>query len=103
MNLLYLISIISIANADLPSSGESAEKVRSMKASVYGTTADSTGACSPHADSKATAHTFLKIVDLPAMFGPAESNKGRFDCIKSQKRSLGPEDFDTDLGWHSVP
>ena len=42
-----------------------------MKASVYGTVADWTGAYRPHADSRATAHTLLRMVDLPAMFGPA--------------------------------
>ena len=69
----HLISTISTAKDDLPSSGESAEKLRSMKASVYGTTADSTGAYNPQADIKATAHTLRSMVDFPAMLGPAKA------------------------------
>ena len=70
-----LISTISTAKEDLPSRGESAEKFRSMKASVYGTVADCTGAYRPQADKSATAQTLRRMVDFPAMLGPAEASQ----------------------------
>lgn len=67
----HLISLISMANDDLPSMGESAENVRSMKASMYGIVALWQGAYKPQAASRETAHKLRITVDLPAMLGPA--------------------------------
>lgn len=65
-----MISFISTRKADIPSLGLSAENVLSMKASVKGTVAFSTGANRPQAASTATAHVLRRMVDFPAMFGP---------------------------------
>jgi hypothetical protein len=67
----HRISVISMAKEERPSTGASAEKVRSMKASMKGTVAASQGANSPHAPNSATVIVPRITVLLPAMFGPA--------------------------------
>jgi hypothetical protein len=76
--MTHFISFISTANELRPSMGASAEKVRSMKASVYGTIAFSTGAYKPQAESRATEQRLRMILLLPAMFGPATSVPDQF-------------------------
>ena len=67
----YLISVISTANADRPSKGESEAKFLSMKASKYGTlVVGAAGTAKPQAASNATAAVERRIVDLPAILGP---------------------------------
>lgn len=67
----HRISIISTAKEERPSRGESCEKLRSMKASVYGRLALAAGTIRPQLPNNATAQRERRIVDLPAMLGPA--------------------------------
>ena len=72
----HRISVISTEKELLFSSGLSADRLRSIKASMYGTVADAAGTNRPHAPSRATEQVMRSTVDLPAIFGPANPGEG---------------------------